>query len=84
MGLSTGYMGNRAHAQQRPRVWDGAANAAVFGGGVTVLAFAVYGVLAGVNLVNASAVGPVVAAIALAFAAHYVAAKLRTRRAAQA
>jgi len=76
MGLSTGYMGCGIGAQRRLRVWD----AALFSSGVTVLAFAAYGVIAGMPFTSARTVGPALAAIAMAFAAHYLVAKFRASR----
>jgi hypothetical protein len=80
MGLSTGYMGHRARVQPQPRYWA----AAIFGGAITALAVVVYGTLAGVSLASARTLGAAVVAITLAFAAHYLVAKLRALRGAHA
>jgi len=80
MGLSSGYMGQQTRTQRPPGVWG----AAIFGGGITVVALAVYGSLSGVNLASTRALSSAALAITLAFAAHYLVAKLRTRRGARA
>jgi hypothetical protein len=80
MGLSTGYMGQQVRAEPQPRYWG----AAIFGGGITALAVVVYAMLAGGSLASARTLGAAAVAITLALVAHYLVAKLRALREAQA
>ena len=75
MGLSSGYMG-QFRVQERPKVW----NVAVLSSGITLLAFAVYGGLAGINFTSARAAGSAIVAMGLAFVAHFTVARSRALR----
>ena len=79
MGLSAGCLG-RGYRHPRPNSWAGT----LFGGGITTLAFAAYAALAGVDLDSARTVGSGAVAITLAFAAHYLVARVRAKQHAHA